>query len=198
MQLDLQFNTTSTIPFLTMKTWDEITWPTTATHIYEIITHNLIPCTHIVKYNHNYNVYINTTAVHLTTPTILQKAQREEMRHRLAAAVYMAALTATWATDRMSIIITPEEVEKYAPKHVGPMIMIETVRGEGDPAPTMEDLAKQVNAADAWTCKGDPPKCERMSKDARPPWDSIHHHHCIWLMMTCEQRCWVIYVRAKR
>ena len=102
------------------------------------------------------------------------------MRHRLAAAVYMAALTATWATDRMSIIITPEEVEKYAPRHVGPMIMIETVRGEGDPAPTMEDLARQVNEADAWTCKGDPPKCERMSKDAKGVMyygaDEVHDH----------------------
>ena len=68
------------------------------------------------------------------------------MRHRLAVAVYMAALTATWETDRMSIITTPEEVEKNAPRHIGPMIMIETVREEEDPAPTMEDPARQVNA----------------------------------------------------
>ena len=69
------------------------------------------------------------------------------MRHRLAVAVYMAALTATWETDRMSIMTTPEELEKNAPRHIGPMIMIETVRGEGDPAPTMEDLTRQVHAA---------------------------------------------------
>ena len=38
-------------------------------------------------------------------------------------------------------------MEKNAPRNIGQMIMIETVREEGDPAPTMEDLARQVNAA---------------------------------------------------
>ena len=79
-----------------------------------------------------------------------------------AAILLLSAATRITAVDQMSIIVTPEEAS-----HTRPMIMIESVRGEGDPAPTQEDLAAQVNQGDAWTCSGNPPKCDRMTTDAK-------------------------------
>lgn len=96
-------------------------------------------------------------------------------------ALVLAAATASEASDGKSGTKGPgnnsrrqaEQLEMMARQineaegYSAPRIMMETELDGGAGSPSIEDTVKRMNAADAWSCEGIPPRCERMKKDTK-------------------------------